>query len=250
MQHLQQSQKGKVARWDTQYSTWNGRTIEPQNTQCNSWWKLCRNYHQKTKYFADDEVDINECDDGYVDEFETSLQIVEQEFVKWKLWNHWYITLENHAVAKTTKIKAACDKLEWSFEKQKQMVKDIFKLSDTSQLDTKEIVIEKDIQRKADDFEWLMLLIKDKLNDNSLKTSQKLQIHTMAPDWLRVRVAEYFNVSEYMVREACKLAREKVILTLAEPKRGKGLSKEVEDSVKLFYEDDEYSRLMTEAKDC
>ena len=129
------------------------------------------------------------------------------------------------------------------------MVKDIFTLSDTSQLDTKEIVIEKDMQRKADDFGRLMLLIKDKVNDNSLKTSQKLQIHTMAPDWLRVLVAEYFNVSEYMVREACKLAREKGILALAEPKRGKCLSKEAEDSVKLFYEDDEYSRLMTEAKD-
>ena len=31
-------------------------------------------------------------------------------------------------------------------------------------------------------------------------------------------------------------------------KHGKCLLKEVEDSVKLFYEDDEYSRLMLEAK--
>ena len=53
--------------------------------------------------------------------------------------------LKTHAIAKTTKIKAACDKLEWSFEKQKEMVKDIFKFQDTSQLDAKEIVIEKDI---------------------------------------------------------------------------------------------------------
>ena len=44
------------------------------------------------------------------------------------------------------------------------------------------IVIEKDIQRKADDFGGLMLLVKDKLNDNSLKTSQKVQILTMASD--------------------------------------------------------------------
>ena len=60
-------------------------------------------------------------------------------------------TLKTHAVAKTTKIKAACDKLEGSLKKQKEMViKDIFKLQGNSQLDTKEIVIEKDIQRKAD----------------------------------------------------------------------------------------------------
>ena len=106
--------------------------------------------------------------------------------------------LKNHAVAKTTKIKAACDKLERSFEKQKEMVKDIFKL---------------------------------------------------APDWPRAHVAKYFNVSKYMFREARKLAREKGILALPEPKRGKCLSKEVEDSVKLFYEDDKYLRLMPGAKD-
>ena len=129
------------------------------------------------------------------------------------------------------------------------MVKDIFKLPDTSQLDTKEIEIEKDIQRKADDFDILILLIKDKLNGNSLKTSQKLQILTMAPDWPRAHVAKYFNVSEYMVSEARKLAREKGILALPEPKRGKCFSNKVENSVKLFYENDEYSRLMPGAKD-
>ena len=96
-------------------------------------------------------------------------------------------------------------------------------------------MIEKDIQRKADYFGRLMLLIKDKLNDNSLKRSQKVQILTMAPDWLRIHLAEYFNMSEYMVHEAHKLAREKGILGLSEPKHGKCLLKEVDDLVKLFY---------------
>ena len=195
-------------------------------------WKLCHNCHQKTKDLADDEVGINECDDGDVNEFETSLQIVEQRDLLNKSFGIIGISpLKTHAVAKTTKIKAACDKLGQSFEKQKEMVKDIFKLPDTSQLDTKEIVIEKDIQRKADDFDILILLIKDKLNDNSLKTSQKLQILTMAPDWPRAHVAKYFNVSEHMVCEARKLAREKGILALPEPKRGKCFSNEVENSV-------------------
>ena len=49
----------------------------------------------------------------------------------------------------------------------------------------------------------------------------------MAPDWPWACVAEYFNVSEYMVREARKLAREKGILALPEPKRGKCLSKKL-----------------------
>ena len=128
------------------------------------------------------------------------------------------------------------------------MVKDIFKLPDTSQLDAKEIVIEKDIQRIADDFDILILLIKDKLNGNSLKTSQKLKILTIAPDWPRVHVAKYFNVSEHMVCEARKLAREKGILALPGPKRGKCLSNEIENSAKLFYKNDEYSWLMPGVK--
>ena len=61
----------------------------------------------------------------------------------------------------------------------------------------------------------------------------------MAPDWPRARAAEYFNVSEYMVREARKLARDEGILALPESKRCKCLSKDIEDSFKMFYEDDE-----------
>ena len=100
-------------------------------------WKLCRNCHQKTKDLADDEVDINECDDGHVNEFETSLQIVEQRNMLNESFGIIGISpLKTHAVAKTKKIKAACGKLEQSFEKTK-MVKDIFKLPDTSQLETK-----------------------------------------------------------------------------------------------------------------
>ena len=201
-------------------------------------WELCHNCHQKTKDLADDEVGINECDDGDVNEFETSLEIVQQGDLLKKSFGIIGISpLKTHAVAKTTKIKAACDGLEQSFEKQQKMVKEIFKLPDTSQLDTKEIVIEKDIQRKADD-NYRVLLIKDKLNDNSLKISQKLQILTVAPDWARAHVAKYFNMSEQMVCEARKLAREKGILALLDPKHGKCLSKEVENSVKLFYEND------------
>ena len=142
-------------------------------------------------------------------------------YVKQKHWNLWCITLD--AVSKTTKIKAACYNLERGFKKQKEIVKDILKLPDNSQLETKEIVTDKDIQKKADDFDRLMLLIKDKLNDNLLKTHKKAQILTMAPDWTRARIAEYLDVSEYMVHEARKLARKKGILALPEPKRDKCL---------------------------
>lgn len=53
-----------------------------------------------------------------------------------------------------------------------------------------------------------------------------------------------------MAHEAHKLAGEKEILAFAEPKCDKCLSKEVDDSVKIFYKDDEYSQLMPAPKDC
>ena len=84
---------------------------------------MCCNCHQKTKDLADDEVDINECDGGDVDECETSLQIVEQRDMLNKSFGTSGISpFKTHAVVKTTKIKAACDKLERSFKKQKEIV--------------------------------------------------------------------------------------------------------------------------------
>ena len=76
-------------------------------------WKLCHNCHEKTRDLANDEVCINECDDGDVDEFKTSLQIEEQRDLLNESFGIIGISpLKTHAIAKTTKIKAACDKLE------------------------------------------------------------------------------------------------------------------------------------------
>ena len=118
LQHLPQSQKEKEARWGTQYTI-----LEMAEQVKYKWinlipvWKLCCNYHQKAKDLAYDEVDINQCDDGDVDEFETTLQIVEQRDM---LNESFEIIgtppLKTHALAKTTKLKAASDKLEQIFK--------------------------------------------------------------------------------------------------------------------------------------
>ena len=64
----------------------------------------------------DDEADINECDGGDLDEFETWLQIVEKKDMLNKSFRVISISrLKTHAFSKTTKIKAAADKLERSF---------------------------------------------------------------------------------------------------------------------------------------
>ena len=52
-----------------------------------------------------------------------------------------------------------------------------------------------------------------------------------------------------MVRQARKLAAEKGILEMPEPKKGKVLSKERKRYFVDFYCDDEYSRIMAGKKD-
>ena len=127
----------------------------------------------------------------------------------------------------------------------------MFDLDSTSQFDESKGQKDGEMENKARNFGRLMNLMKEKLAGKSLKVYQKIQILTLAPkDWSREKVASFFSCSEYQVREARALVKEKGILAIPEAKRGRPLSKEVEDSVKLFYEDDEYSCQMPGARDC
>jgi len=56
-------------------------------------------------------------------------------------------------------------------------------------------------------------------------------------------------VSEYLVCAARTLVKEKGILTITEPKKGKPLSSETLSTVKMFYHDEEYSRQLPGKKD-
>ena len=56
-------------------------------------------------------------------------------------------------------------------------------------------------------------------------------------------------MSEYLVRTVHALKKEKGILVEPAHKRGRVLSKEVEDLVRSFYKDDEFSRMMPGRKD-
>lgn len=108
--------------------------------------------------------------------------------------------------------------------------------------------IDSEKKEKAAEFEKLMFLLKEKIQTS--KRSETIKLLTLAPDsWSRKYAAEFFHVSEYLVRTARALKKEKGILAEPDPQKGKSLSKEVEDVVKLFYEDDEYSRIMPGKKD-
>jgi len=58
-----------------------------------------------------------------------------------------------------------------------------------------------------------------------------------------------FGVSEYLVCAAHTLVKEKGILAIPEPKKGKPLSSETLSTVKIFYHDEEYLRQLPGKKD-
>jgi len=63
------------------------------------------------------------------------------------------------------------------------------------------------------------------------------------------RASKFFGVSDYCVRNACTLVKDKGILAVPEPKKGKSLSSEILSAVKMFYHDEEYSRQLPGKKD-
>ena len=106
----------------------------------------------------------------------------------------------------------------------------------------------KEMKDKADDLHRLVDLMKRKIRTSNRR--QKIQILTIAPpSWSIEKTKTEFNVSAYMVRQARKLAAEKGILEMPEPKKGKVLSNKTKRCVVDFYCDDEYSRIMAGKKD-
>ena len=85
----------------------------------------------------------------------------------------------------------------------------------------------------------------------STKKSSKIQILTILPkSWTRKTIVEKFGATDYMVRRAKELAREKGILATPNPKTsGRTLSDQTVELVKEWYRSDEISRVMPGMKD-
>ena len=105
------------------------------------------------------------------------------------------------------------------------------------------------LKYKAENFDRLMQLIKEKIS--SLKSTKDIiQVLTLTPtDWSIKKVADFFNVSEYAIRQARNIFKEKGILALPDSKKGKSLSTDTTRLIQSFYEDDEFTRIMPGKKD-
>src|SRR5207253_10078355 len=76
----------------------------------------------------------------------------------------------------------------------------------------------------------ILTQLKDKFNATSTSKSEQVQIMTILPlSWSIKKIEAQFGCSDYMVRKAKKLVKEKGILSTPNPKPGKVLSQKTAD---------------------
>ena len=92
------------------------------------------------------------------------------------------------------------------------------------------------------DLERLIVLIERSILEISSPRDQ-IKILTLTPDsWSIKKTVQEFGVTEYKVKCATELKREREFLAEPKQKVGKALSGDVSEIVSNFYQQDEYSR--------
>ena len=101
----------------------------------------------------------------------------------------------------------------------------------------------------CNDCNVLMQQVKEKL-DKCHTREERIQLLTLIPEhWSRERAVSFFNVTEYMVRTARNVKKEKGILGIPDSIYRHGQSDELLARVKSFYEEDQISCMCVGKKD-
>ena len=105
------------------------------------------------------------------------------------------------------------------------------------------------LNKECDSCERLMQLIKEKMVHSD--TDQRVQMLTLVPDdWTIPQTADYFNVTQYTVRQTRKTKQEKGILSVPDVYCRTGICDETIQLIVDCYESDEVSRMCPGKKDC
>ena len=100
-----------------------------------------------------------------------------------------------------------------------------------------------------DDGTEMIQQLKEKFQETK-KRNEQIQVLTVLPkSWSVKKIQQEFGVSEYLARQSKKLVEERGILSLPDPLRGPSLPPETVDTVCMFYESDDISRVMPGKKD-
>lgn len=209
-------------------------------------WKFCHHCNEAAKKMEESSTKESEIDDEDVD-YGNELKKKEKHKKLNESLSMFDIShLKSNGLQSRTQISMALEKWERSYEKQKETAADILEISSPEfGSPTGSKLSKRELFTKAADLDYLLYAMKAKLEDGNMKTGGKIKKMTLAPEsWSLKKVLGYFNVSEYIVHEACTLKENKGILLLPDKKKGGGLSQKVLDFVQLFYKDNKFSGMM------
>ena len=95
----------------------------------------------------------------------------------------------------------------------------------------------------------LVYSIKEKLKESGKE--RKIQLLKLVPDdWSIYKTMEFFNVSEYSVKQARKLKKEKGLLVTPKNYSREGINRATKFLITEFCEYDAVSRICPGKKDC
>jgi hypothetical protein len=232
----------------------HGISVKPGEKLCPS----CRMEVEKQKQTKDFETSCegdDEYDDAEAMEQEITLEADKKELnVSFEEINVSPVKL--HAIGEHSKVtygkrkvSQLQNKLKEKHSRIKEKIANVLNVApEEIECSEQENAISDEINNKASDLDRIVELMKEKIQISPRKT--KIQVLTMTPSsWSVRKTAEVFGVSNYMVRKAFGLRKEKGILATPEAKKGNVLPDTVESLVKEFYCDDENSRLLPGKKD-
>ena len=218
-----------------------GLKIKPGEKLCSSCRKML--FTTPANHGSDEEdLQLNDDDDFEVNELQKEDAI---DSLNASLTDVGCSPLKLHALNESCKISYAQQKIE----KLQQNVKNKIEFVLDVEVPPEGMKLEKEMEQKAADMDLLVENIKTQLPQ--LASKKKVQLLTIPAslNWSRKKIKDTFQVSDYSVRQAQSLFKEKGFLAEPEPKRGKKLKPEVITLVVNFYQSDEQSRVLPGMKD-
>ena len=89
-----------------------------------------------------------------------------------------------------------------------------------------------EFKRKTSDLDKLTEQIREKLTTGITTYEEKVQILTLTPEsWTIQKIASYFGVSEYQVRQTRELKKSRGVLVMPDKNRGKNLPESTAEKV-------------------
>jgi hypothetical protein len=218
-------------------------TLKTQDIAAVPGWKLCSSCYKRVHCINKELKSIDQCYSRIEPEQEQRSSLNES------LGSIGVSPIKLKSIPKHQRLPAAKRKFDQITGATANKIKKVYDIDPMITLTPSCTPLSSSIDNQIDDLYSLLNELKDKIK-NVTSYSAKIQILTLTPEsWSLAKSAEFFNVSNYLVREARKAKKKHGILHKPSSKKGKSLSHATIDLVHSFYQSDEYTRMLPGKKD-